>query len=70
MDPANTKNFQSQQNLQTDVAVIVNFSHYELTDTVSVLSNLKTESQTMEPQTLNVKKWFYKLLWYLSTDIS
>lgn len=40
VDPANTKNFQSQQNLQTDVAVIINFSHYELTDTVSVLSNL------------------------------
>jgi len=55
VDPANTKNFQSQQNLETDVAVIINFSYYQLTDTVSVLSNLKLNHRPW-----NLKHWTLK----------
>lgn len=73
VDPANTKNFQSQQNLQSDVAVIINFSHYELTDTVSVLSNSKLNHRLWNLEHWTLKSNFincsdiYKLL-YLNVD--
>ena len=73
VDSANTKNFQSQQNLQTDVAVVINFSHYELTDTVLVLK--------LNHRPWNLKHWtlksdftncsdIYQLIYLNSDEIS